>query len=123
MGNGDNLSPTPVVLPPRHLMCMVQRTAPAAAPETCAGLYALRFCQQREIETTGLSVVLTTEKEEGESRVARLRIEMRLPERFPEKYRDAIVRAVDQCTVKRHILDPPAFEVTVVGAPVLSPVT
>lgn len=90
---------------------------------TCAGLYALRFCQQREIETTGLSVALATEKEAGQSRVARIRIEMRLPERFPEKYRDAIVRAVDQCTVKRHILDSPAFEVTVVGAPVLSPVT
>jgi ribosomal protein S12 methylthiotransferase accessory factor len=35
---------------------------------------------------------------------------------FPEKYRDAIVRAADQCAVKRHILEPPRFEVVAVPA-------
>jgi len=36
--------------------------------------------------------------------------------RVPEKYEDAIVRAADQCTVKRYILAPPAFAVTAVPA-------
>jgi ribosomal protein S12 methylthiotransferase accessory factor len=77
---------------------------------TCGGLYALRFCQQRGLDTSGLSVRLRTEEEEG--RVSAVRLEVLLPETFPEKYRDAIVRAVDHCTVKRHILEAPRFEIT-----------
>jgi putative redox protein len=80
---------------------------------TCAGLYALRFCQQRGIDTTGLSVRLATEHEDGGRRVAAIRIEVGLPEGFPDKYRDAIARAVDHCAVKNHILEPPRFEVAV----------
>jgi ribosomal protein S12 methylthiotransferase accessory factor len=83
---------------------------------TCAGIYALRFCQQRKLETEGLSLGLTAEKGEDGRRVARVRIELRLPPAFPARYHDAILRAVDQCKVKRHILEPPQFEVTAVSA-------
>jgi putative redox protein len=79
---------------------------------TCAGLYALRFCQERSIPTEGLGLTLTTEPDLDRKRIAAIRLEIRLPEGFPEKYRAAIVRAADQCTVKRHILEPPHFEVT-----------
>lgn len=82
----------------------------------CAGLFALRFCQQRGIDTTGLGVTLATEKDPGAARLGAVRIEVRLPPGFPGKYEDAIVRAVDQCTVKRHILEPPAFAVVAVPA-------
>jgi putative redox protein len=34
-----------------------------------------------------------------------------LPAGFPEKYRDAVLRAVDQCAVKRHLARPPQFKV------------
>ncbi|HMB51714.1 MAG TPA: OsmC family protein [Thermoanaerobaculia bacterium] len=90
-------------------------TAPApfdlflASIGTCAGFYALRFCQQRELPTEGLRVALETEKNEG--RVAVVRLEVELPEAFPDKYRSAILRAIDQCTVKKHIVEPPEFEV------------
>lgn len=83
---------------------------------TCAGFYALRFCQQRALDTTGLGVTLVTAKEPGASRLSTIRVEIQLPAGFPDKYRDAIVRAADQCAVKRHILEPPAFEVTAVAA-------
>lgn len=83
---------------------------------TCAGLFALRFCQQRGIDSRDLAVTLTGEREEEHGPISRLIVDIRLPEQFPEKYREAIVRAVDQCTVKRHILNPPVFEVTVTDA-------
>ena len=89
---------------------------------TCAGIYALRFCQQRNLETEGLALKLTAEKGDDPKRVARIRIEIRLPPAFPEKYRDAILRAVDQCKVKRHILEPPRFDVTAVTSKDLPPV-
>lgn len=78
---------------------------------TCAGFFALRFCQERELPIEGLKVSLDTERDPESHRIAKIRIRIDLPEGFPEKYRKAIVRAVDQCTVKRHILEPPQFEV------------
>ena len=83
---------------------------------TCAGFYALRFCQQRALDTTGLGVTLITSKEPGASRLSTIRVEIHLPAGFPDKYRDAIVRAADQCAVKRHILEPPAFEVVALAS-------
>src|SRR5450759_1219524 len=83
---------------------------------TCAGIYALRFCQQRNLDTEGLSLALIAEKGEDAGRVARVLIEVRLPPAFPARYRDAILRAVDQCKVKRHILEPPQFAVTAVNS-------
>jgi ribosomal protein S12 methylthiotransferase accessory factor len=78
---------------------------------TCAGLYALRFCQQRGIATWDLGLTLTTKKHPEAKGLALVRLEIELPAGFPEKYREAIVRAVDQCAVKRHIVEPPPFEV------------
>lgn len=83
---------------------------------TCAGLYALRFCRQRNLDTDGLALTLTSESGEDGKRIARIGIRVTLPPAFPEKYREAILRAVDQCKVKRHVLEPPQFEVTAVAA-------
>lgn len=47
----------------------------------------------------------------GGRRLALVRLEIELPAGFPEKYREAMIRSVDQCAVKRHIVDPPRFEV------------
>ncbi|HYU31703.1 MAG TPA: OsmC family protein [Thermoanaerobaculia bacterium] len=100
-------------------------TAPApfdlflASIGTCAGFYALRFCQERGIATAGLGLTLATELDPGTKRIGTMRLELQLPEGFPEKYRNAILRSVDQCTVKRHLVDPPRFELGV-AAPTLA---
>jgi ribosomal protein S12 methylthiotransferase accessory factor len=91
---------------------------------TCAGLYALRFCEQRNLDSEGLALELTAVQDADEKRVAEIRIEITLPPSFPDKYREAILRAVDQCKVKRHILEPPRFQVTAVSPrvfPILLP--
>jgi len=78
---------------------------------TCAGFYALRFCQQRNLDTEGLGLSVTIARDATGKRVNRIRIEIILPPAFPERYREAIVRAVDQCAVRRHLVEPPQFEV------------
>ena len=83
---------------------------------TCAGFYALRFCQQRNLNTEGLALSITPERDEATKRVVLIRIEIALPPAFPEKYREAILRAVEQCSVKKHLADPPRFEMTTVVA-------
>ncbi len=85
-----------------------------AAIGTCAGFFALRFCQQRQIPADGLGVVLEAIRDPDQARIGKIRIELRLPPGFPEKYHAAILRAVDQCAVKRHILEPPEFELVTV---------
>lgn len=81
---------------------------------TCAGFYALRFCQQRNLDTGGLALSVTPGRDATGKRVARIRIEITLPAAFPSKYREAILRAVDQCAVKKHLDKPPQFEVVAV---------
>jgi putative redox protein len=83
-----------------------------ASLATCAGYFMLAFMQKREIATEGAGVRLRTERDSQTHMVTKVAFELQLPPGFPEKYRDVVVRAVDQCTVKRHIVDPPAFEVT-----------
>ena len=93
-----------------------ENTAPSpfdfflASLGTCAGFFALRFCQQRELSTEGLSLQLTTERNAESKRLDRVKITMQLPNDFPEKYRSAIIRATDQCAVKKALLDPPEIE-------------
>ncbi len=84
-----------------------------ASIATCAGFYALRFCQQRGIDTSGLGVRLEVRRDEAGKRVERIGILVELPEDFPAKYRAAILRAVDQCAVKRLIQEPPEFDLRV----------
>jgi putative redox protein len=78
---------------------------------TCAGYYALRFCQARGLPTEDMRLKLTAEKDPAVKRVTRVEIEIDLPVDFPSHYREAIVRATDQCSVKKHLLDPPEIEV------------
>jgi ribosomal protein S12 methylthiotransferase accessory factor len=87
---------------------------------TCAGFYAMRFCQSRDIATEGLAATLEPIRDPETRRIGRIRIELQLPPGFPDRYRRAILRAVDQCAVKRHILEPPEFVVEVAETAPLS---
>jgi ribosomal protein S12 methylthiotransferase accessory factor len=79
---------------------------------TCAGYYAVQFCHHRDLPLDGLGMTLETVRDPKAPRIARIAIDVRLPEGFPDKYRPALLRAIDQCAVKRHIVEPPAIEVT-----------
>jgi len=78
---------------------------------TCAGFYALRFCQQRDIATDGMRLTLDTVRNPESKRLDQVEIKLHLPAGFPEKYRSTILRAVDQCAVKKAIFDPPEISV------------
>jgi len=77
----------------------------------CAGFYAVAFCRERQIPVEGLGVTMAAERGEVSKMIDRITITVDLPSDFPEKYRFALVKAVDQCTVKKHILRAPQFEI------------
>ncbi|HSQ35880.1 MAG TPA: OsmC family protein [Candidatus Binatia bacterium] len=78
---------------------------------TCAGFYVLSFCQGRGIDTVGIELRQSLERDPQTHMIGRIDIEILLPAAVPEKYRAAVVLAAQQCTVKKHLENPPAFNV------------
>lgn len=99
----------------------LSRGGEASAPEpfdlflaslaTCAGVYALSFCQTREVSTAGLRMAMNCEFDEQQKRYSSLVLRVALPPDFPDKYRAGLLRAIDLCAVKRHLLEPPQIAI------------
>ena len=85
-----------------------------ASLATCAGIYVLGFCQKRNIPSDGISLTQSWDLEEKTKRLTNVRITIEVPPDFPEKYRDALVRAANQCKVKKTLENPPQFIVQTV---------
>ena len=76
---------------------------------TCAGIYVLSFCQNRGIPTEKAKVTMKTNRNPETKMIDKISLEVHLPLEFPEKYKQAIIRAVESCSVKEHMFRPPAF--------------
>ena len=87
----------------------------AASIGTCAGLYALAFCQSRGLPTDGLAIRERLEFD-AQQVLASVELEIELPSGFPEKYREPLVRAAEGCTVKKAITAQPRFMIRTVQA-------
>jgi uncharacterized OsmC-like protein len=80
-----------------------------ASIATCAGIYASEFCRTRDIDASRLSLKMICDYNPEVKRFIKMTLDLKLPEDFPEKYKSGIVRAMELCTVKRHIVDAPEF--------------
>ncbi len=78
---------------------------------TCAGIYVFGFCRQRGIETEGIRLVQRISADPFSGMVTDVQVTIELPDGFPPKYVDAVVRAADQCAVKKHFEHPPVIRV------------
>jgi putative redox protein len=78
---------------------------------TCAGIYVLGFCRQRDIPVDGVRILQRTHPDPATGMVGQIDLEIQTPPGFPEKYLPALIRAADQCKVKKHLERPPKFEV------------
>ena len=76
----------------------------------CAAYYVLAFCRQRGISTEGICVVQDTDAG-ASGLVERIALTIELPPEFPEKYRAAVIRAAEQCSVKKHLESPPVVTI------------
>lgn len=85
-----------------------------ASMATCAGYFALRFCQIRNIDVSGLELNMVCTKSDEKKLYTDFTLQVRLPADFPAKYKDSLLRAMDQCTVKRHFVEPPTVRSEVV---------
>ncbi len=79
---------------------------------TCAGIYVLSFCQKRGIDTQAIELRQSMESDAASHMISKINIEIILPASFPEKYRAAVIQAAQLCTVKKHLENPPKFNLT-----------
>ena len=78
---------------------------------TCAGIYVLGFCRQRGLPTEGIRIIERINNNRMTGMVDKIDLEIQVPPDFPQKYYEALVRSADQCAVKKHLENPPQFNV------------
>ena len=84
-----------------------------ASLATCAGYYVLAFCRQRNLPTEGIALTMTNDWNDQTHLAENIRMDISLPADIPAKYHRAILRAAGKCTVKRHLDNPPAFDLRI----------
>lgn len=83
-----------------------------ASLATCAGFYVLGFCKMRGISSEGIRLIQKADRDPATKMVSKIIQEIQLPAGFPEQYIPAVMRAADTCLVKKHLENPPQFEIT-----------
>jgi ribosomal protein S12 methylthiotransferase accessory factor len=71
----------------------------------------LGFCQARGIRTTDITIAERLFFDDARTRLERVELEIAIPDDFPDKYRAALLRAVEGCKVKRTLASPPEISV------------
>ena len=76
----------------------------------CAGIYVQGFCAKRGVPYDQIRLI-ERPTYDAEGQLVSVDIDIRLPADFPEKYRDAVVRVAQECSVKKAIARQPALSV------------
>jgi len=79
---------------------------------TCAGIYVLGFCRQRNLPTEGIHIIQRMHRDPSTGMIGKIDLEIQTPPDFPEKYLPSLIRSAELCAVKKHLEHPPKFEIT-----------
>jgi putative redox protein len=78
---------------------------------TCAGIYVKSFCDNRNIPTENIKIIQSAEFDGETGLPTNIRLDIKLPSDFPDKYKEAVISVAELCKVKKTMANPPAFEV------------
>ncbi|HET8704981.1 MAG TPA: OsmC family protein [Pseudomonadales bacterium] len=98
MGGGEGSAPTPFAVF-------------LSSIGTCAGIYVLGFCKQRGLPTDGIQIIQRVHRNYSTGMVDSVDLEIQVPETFPERYYESLIRSANLCAVKKHLEHPPSFNV------------
>ena len=76
--------------PPEHLIVSLG---------ACVGVYVRDFAAARDIPHEGFRVELDWERADKPERIGRIDVRLHMPSEVPERYREALIRAAEQCLV------------------------
>jgi uncharacterized OsmC-like protein len=97
---GEDAAPMPIELVP-------------AALGTCVALYVQRFLATRGLDPTGLAVAVVAAGAANPNRLGRFDVRVTIPGGVPDKYRDAVRRAAEGCTVHHTLTHAPEIAVEI----------
>ena len=80
---------------------------------TCAGIFVLSFLQERNIPCEDTNLELKIQRNPETHMISKIIIDINLNDNFPEKYKNAVKSAADLCSVKKHLMNAPAFDINV----------
>ena len=98
MGGGEGSAPTPF-------------SVFLSSIGTCAGIYVLGFCKQRGLSAEGIRIVQRVHNDPATRMIGKVDLEIQVPPDFPAKYHDSLIRSAELCAVKKHLENPPQFDV------------
>lgn len=78
---------------------------------TCAGIYILGFCKQRNLPTDGIRIVQHNHTNRMTGMTERIELEILVPPDFPRQYHSALIKTAELCKVKKTLEHPPQFEI------------
>ncbi len=97
-GGGDT-APSPLELVPASL-------------GTCVAYFVQQFLTARGLDPSGMTVSVTAAGAPNPHRLGRFEVGVRIPAGVPEKYRAAVLRAAETCTVHHTLTHTPDIVVT-----------
>ena len=83
---------------------------------TCTGFHVLTFLDERGFSLEDAGVTIDAARSPDTHLLESVAIRIRVPDGFPDKYKDAIVRAAGHCLVKAQLGQKPDFAVSVTTA-------
>jgi ribosomal protein S12 methylthiotransferase accessory factor len=78
---------------------------------TCTGIYVKAFGDNRKIPTDNIKIIQSSEYDEETGLPVSIKLDIKLPPDFPDKYKEAVISVAELCKVKKAIASPPVFEV------------
>lgn len=70
---------------------------------SCAGIYAVSFCNTREINTEGMFLMVDISFKDKQNFLKEIKLTLHVNCEFPEKYIKAIVKSMNNCAVKSQL--------------------
>ena len=83
---------------------------------TCAGIFLQGFCATRGLDTSGIRIHEVPHYD-GQGTLESVDLAIDLPGDFPRRYREPLLRVIEQCSVKRAITAKPEFLVRISATP------
>ncbi|MEN9203194.1 MAG: OsmC family protein [Thermostichus sp. DG_1_6_bins_120] len=83
----------------------------------CVGFYALKYLEARQLDPSGLEVVVTADKVEHPTRLDNIRIQLKSGIPLEERHQRGLEKAVDACIIHNTLTHPPTL-ITEIQVPV-----
>ena len=84
-----------------------------ASPATCAGVYAIFYCQRHKIPYEGLEIKTKWEKEQSPLRIGSVLMRISLPDGCPDEHKEKLHSMMEKCMVHNSLKIPPMVEIEI----------